>query len=164
MNAMPKGQKAPIFASSTESDRTVLIHHIFDLKINQKRPFNLLEENMPIHKSTEFGEIEISLDAIANLVGGTINECYGIIGMASQKILKDGWAELLKRDNYSRGVIVRQDGNSLILDIYVIAMQGIKLSEVMMAAQQRISYVVEKTLEVKVEAVNLYVQGVRSVK
>ena len=30
MNAMPKGQKAPIFASSTESDRTVLIHHIFD--------------------------------------------------------------------------------------------------------------------------------------
>lgn len=119
---------------------------------------------MPIHKTTEFGGIEISLSAIANLVGGTINECYGIIGMASQKILKDGWAELLKRDNYSRGVIVRQDGNSLILDIYVIAMQGIKLSEVMMAAQQRISYVVEKTLEVKVEAVNLYVQGVRSVK
>lgn len=123
-----------------------------------------MEEKMPIHKTTEFGGIEISLSAIANLVGGTINECYGIIGMASQKILKDGWAELLKRDNYSRGVIVRQDGNSLILDIYVIAMQGIKLSEVMMAAQQRISYVVEKTLEVKVEAVNLYVQGVRSVK
>lgn len=123
-----------------------------------------LEENMPIHKSTEYGNVEISLDAIASLVGGTINECYGIVGMASQKILKDGWAELLKRDNYSRGVIVRQDGNSLILDIYVIAMQGIKLSEVMVAAQQRICYVLEKTLEVKVEAVNLYVQGVRSIK
>ncbi len=119
---------------------------------------------MPIHKSTEYGNIEISLDAIANLVGGTINECYGIVGMASQKILKDGWAELLKRENYSRGVIVRQDGNSLILDIYVIALQGIKLSEVMIAAQQRIRYVLEKTLEIKVEAVNLFVQGVRTVK
>lgn len=119
---------------------------------------------MPIHKSTEYGEIEISLDAIANLVGGTINECYGIIGMASQKMLKDGWADLLKRDNYSRGVIVRQDGNSLILDIYVIAMQGIKLSEVMVAAQQRVRYVIEKTLEIKVDAVNLYVQSVRAVK
>lgn len=124
----------------------------------------VLEENMPIHKSTEYGDIEISLDAIANLVGGTINECYGIVGMASQKILKDGWAELLKRENYSRGVIVRQDGNSLILDIYVIALQGIKLSEVMIAAQQRIRYVLEKTLEIKVEAVNLFVQGVRTVK
>ena len=119
---------------------------------------------MPIHKSTEYGDIEISLEAIANLVGGTINECYGIVGMASQKVVKDGWAELLKRDNYSRGVIVRQDGNSLILDIYVIALQGIKLSEVMVAAQQRVRYVLEKTLEVKVEAVNLFVQGVRSVK
>ncbi len=119
---------------------------------------------MAVHKSTEFGEVEISLDAIASLVGGTINECYGIVGMASQKLLKDGWAELLKRENYSRGVIVRQDGNSLILDIYVIALQGIKLSEVMLAAQQRVSYVLEKTLEVKVEAVNLFVQGVRSVK
>ncbi|MEY8309050.1 Asp23/Gls24 family envelope stress response protein [Erysipelotrichaceae bacterium 51-3] len=119
---------------------------------------------MPIHKSTEYGDIEISLDAIANLVGGTINECYGIVGMASQKVVKDGWAELLKRENYSRGVIVRQDGNSLILDIYVIALQGIKLSEVMVAAQQRVRYVLEKTLEVKVEAVNLNVQGVRTVK
>ncbi len=124
----------------------------------------VLEENMPIHKSTEYGDIEISLDAIANLVGGTINECYGIVGMASQKVVKDGWAELLKRENYSRGVIVRQDGNSLILDIYVIALQGIKLSEVMVAAQQRVRYVLEKTLEVKVEAVNLNVQGVRTVK
>ena len=119
---------------------------------------------MPIHKSTEYGEIEISLDAIANLVGGTINECYGIIGMASQKLLKDGWAELLKRDNYSRGVIVRQDGNSLILDLYVVAVQGIKLSEVMLAAQQRVRYVLEKTLEVKVEAVNIFVQGVKAIK
>lgn len=119
---------------------------------------------MPINKSTEYGTIEISLDAIASLVGGTINECYGIIGMASQKLLKDGWAELLKKENYSRGVIVRQDDNSLVLDIYVIAMQGIKLSEVMMAAQQRVKYVLEKTLEAKVEAVNIYVQGVRSVK
>jgi uncharacterized alkaline shock family protein YloU len=119
---------------------------------------------MPIYKSTEYGTIEISLDAIANLVGGAINECYGIVGMASQKLLKDGWAELLKRDNYSRGVIVRQDGNSLVLDIYVIAMQGIKLSEVMVAAQQRIRYLIENTLECRVEAVNLFVQGVRNVK
>lgn len=119
---------------------------------------------MPISKSTEYGSIEISLDAIASLVGGTINECYGIIGMASQKLLKDGFAELLKRENYSRGVIVRQEGNSLILDIYVIAMQGIKLSEVMVGAQQRVKYVLEKTLEAKVEAVNIYVQGVKNLK
>ncbi len=112
---------------------------------------------MPIYKSTEFGNIQISLDAIASLAGGTITECYGIVGMASQKLLKDGLAELLKRDNYSKGIVVRQNEDGLVLDIYIIALQGIKLGEVIYEAQKRVKYVLEKTLEVKVQAINIYV-------
>ena len=119
---------------------------------------------MPINKSTEYGNIEISLDAIANLAGGAITECYGIVGMASQKTLKDGWAELLKKENYARGVVVTQDETGLVLNLYIIALQGIKLSEVVYEAQKRVKYVLEKTLEVKCNAVNIYVQGVRAVK
>ena len=118
---------------------------------------------MPINKSTEYGNIEISLDAIANLAGGAITECYGIVGMASQKTLKDGWAELLKKENYARGVVVTQDETGLVLNLYIIALQGIKLSEVVYEAQKRVKYVLEKTLEVKCNAVNIYVQGVRAV-
>ena len=119
---------------------------------------------MPIQKSTEYGTIDISLEAVANLAGGTATECYGIVGMASQKLLRDGWAELLRKENYSRGVIVRKDGNSLILDRYVVALQGIRISEVMLACQQRVRYTIEKNLEVKVDAVNIFVQGVRTVE
>ena len=118
---------------------------------------------MPINKSTEYGNIEISLDAIANLAGGAITECYGIVGMASQKTLKDGWAELLKKENYARGVFVTQDETGLVLNLYIIALQGIKLTQVVYEAQKRVKYVLEKTLEVKCNAVNIYVQGVRSV-
>ena len=119
---------------------------------------------MPINKSTEYGNIEISLDAIANLAGGAITECYGIVGMASQKTLKDGWAELLKKENYARGVVVTQDETGLVLNLYIIALQGIKLSQVVYEAQKRDKYVLEKTMEVKCNAVNIYVQGVRAVK
>ena len=93
---------------------------------------------MPINKSTEYGNIEISLDAIANLAGGAITECYGIV--------------------------VTQDETGLVLNLYIIALQGIKLSEVVYEAQKRVKYVLEKTLEVKCNAVNIYVQGVRAVK
>ncbi len=41
---------------------------------------------MPIYKSTEYGNIQISLEAIASLAGGTITECYGVVGMASQNL------------------------------------------------------------------------------
>lgn len=116
---------------------------------------------MPINKSTEYGQISISLDAIASLAGGAITESYGVIGMASQKLLRDGWAELLKKENYTRGVIVNQKEEGLVLDLYIIALQGIKLSEVVYEAQKRVKYVLEKTLEIKVLEVNIYVQGVR---
>ncbi|MBB5182928.1 Asp23/Gls24 family envelope stress response protein [Catenisphaera adipataccumulans] len=116
---------------------------------------------MPINKSTEYGTISISLDAIASLAGGTITECYGVIGMASQKMVRDGWAELLKRENYSKGVVVRQQDDGIILDLYIIAMQGIRLQEVVQEAQKRVKYVIEKTLEIHCLNVNITVQGVR---
>ncbi|GJM58344.1 Asp23/Gls24 family envelope stress response protein [uncultured Dubosiella sp.] len=116
---------------------------------------------MPIYKSTEYGNIQISLDAIASLAGGTISECYGIVGMASQKLLKDGLAELLGLENYSKGIVVRQNDEGLVLDLYIIALQGIKLSEVIYEAQKRVKYVLEKTLEVKCNTINIWVQGVR---
>ena len=56
---------------------------------------------MSISKSTQYGNIEISIDAIASLAGGVVTECYGVVGMASQKFLKDGIAELLKKENYA---------------------------------------------------------------
>lgn len=116
---------------------------------------------MPINKSTEYGQISISLDAIASLAGGAITESYGVIGMTSQKAIRDGWDELLKKENYARGVIVTQKEEGLVLDLYIIALQGIKLSEVVNEAQKRVKYVLEKTLEVKCLEVNIYVQGVR---
>lgn len=119
---------------------------------------------MPIHKSTEYGTISISLDAIATLAGGAITECYGVVGMASQKAVRDGFAELLKKENYSRGVVVHQNDQGLVLDLYILALQGIKLGEVVLEAQKRVKYEIEKALEVKCEEVNIFVQGVRIAK
>ena len=74
---------------------------------------------MSISKSTQYGNIEISIDAIASLAGGVVTECYGVVGMASQKFLKDGIAELLKKENYAKGVVVRQKDDHLELDLYL---------------------------------------------
>ena len=58
---------------------------------------------MTVEKTTNYGIISVSEDAIASLAGGVITECYGVVGMASKQVLRDGWAELLKKENYARG-------------------------------------------------------------
>lgn len=116
---------------------------------------------MPVHKKTNYGEINISIEAIANLTGGIVSETYGVVGMASQNMLKDGFAELLGRDNYSKGVIVREVENGYEIDLYVVISGGVKISEVVTEVQKRVKYELNKHLEVDFNAVNIFVQGIK---
>ena len=119
---------------------------------------------MSISKSRKFGNINISIDAIASLAGGVVTECYGVVGMASQKLVKDGIAELLKRENYAKGVVVRQKENALELDLYIVVSYGVKISEVVNEVQKKAKYMLEKSLELDFRTINVYVQGVKVIK
>lgn len=119
---------------------------------------------MSIIKNTNLGSINISNDAIATLAGGVVTECYGVVGMASQKVFKDGIAVLLKKDNYSKGVVVRSNGNGLEIDLYIIISFGVKVTEVISEVQKKVKYVLEKTLGLEVAACNVFVQDVRVVE
>lgn len=119
---------------------------------------------MSISKTTQYGNINISIDAIASLAGGVVTECYGVVGMASQKFLKDGIAELLKKENYTKGVVVRQKDDILELDLYIIVSHGVKISEVVHEVQTRVKYMLEKSLELDFKKINIYVQDVKVMK
>lgn len=119
---------------------------------------------MSVTKNTKYGDINISVDALTKLAGGLVNECYGVVGMASQKFVKDGWAELLKRDNYAKGVVVKENDGSFDLDLYIIVSHGVKISEIVKEIQSKVKYELEKTLEIDVDSVNVYVQGIKAIK
>lgn len=119
---------------------------------------------MAITKNTQYGNINIAIEAIASLAGGVVSECYGVVGMASQKIFKDGLAELLKKENYAKGVVVRQNNDQLELDLYIIVSHGVKISEVVSEVQKRVKYALEQSLELDFNVINVYVQGVKVIK
>ncbi|HCV54527.1 MAG: Asp23/Gls24 family envelope stress response protein [Galactobacillus timonensis] len=119
---------------------------------------------MTVAKKTNYGTINVTEDAVASLAGGVITECYGVVGMASRKLFKDTYAELLKRENFSRGVAVRNTENGLEVDLYIIVSFGVRISEVVQEAQKKVKYVLEKSLSTEVAAVNVYVQGVQVIE
>ena len=118
---------------------------------------------MSIKRKTTLGSIKISDDAIATLTGGAVIECYGVVGMTSQKMFKDGFNELLKRENYSKGVIIKNKDNGIEVDLYVIG-YGVKVTEVINEIQKRVKYTLEKALELDVLSVNVYVQGIKVIE
>ena len=113
-----------------------------------------------IQKKTELGNIELSNDVIATICGGAATECYGVVGMASQKT-SDGFYDLLGRDNYSKGIVVEAGDTGAIINLYIIIGYGIKISEIVYEVQKKVKYVLENTLDIDVEEVNVYVQSIK---
>lgn len=116
---------------------------------------------MSLSIANDNGTIEISTDVIATVVGGAATEIFGIVGMASRKQVRDGLIEILKRDNYARGIEVRQEGDSIAIDVYIIVSYGVKITEVSKNVQNRVRYQLEATLGIEASSVNVFVQGVR---
>lgn len=115
---------------------------------------------MPINRKTSLGQIRISDNAIATLAGTTVNECYGVVGMISKNYLADGYSALLKKENYSKGVVVKNDKQGINVDVYVVISYGVKISEVVAQLQERVKYALEITLNMDVNSVNVHIEGI----
>lgn len=111
-------------------------------------------------QARRWGRIEVFPSAVAAIAGHAALRCYGISGMAARG-LRDGFAELLRRENVDRGVDVVAVESGLVIDVYVIVQYGIRISEVAHNLQETVKFEVERSVNVPVVKVNVNVQGVR---
>ena len=109
---------------------------------------------------TENGSIFYSEDVLANIIGLSTMECYGVVGMASRSAT-DGLWELLKRENLSKGVKINSKENNLSIELYIIVQYGTKISVIANNIIKRVKYTVENYTGLKVSQITVNVQGVR---
>lgn len=115
---------------------------------------------MGFEKENDMGKLTISTKIIAQIAGEAAMECYGVVGMSSQK-LKDSVVEILKKENYTKGIKISQDKDDMIIDIFLVIAYGIKLSEVALEVQKKIRYTLESTLDIRVQTINVHVQDIK---
>jgi uncharacterized alkaline shock family protein YloU len=119
---------------------------------------------MDIDKKTKYGSINISSEAIFAVVGKAATECYGVVGMSKKKSIKDEINELLKKENYSKGIYVKKNNkNQIEVDIYIVVGYGLRITEIVSAVQKKVKYELEKTFNIKFSAINIYVQGIKNI-
>ena len=116
---------------------------------------------MAVKIKNKLGNIDITNDVIATVVGGAATEIFGIVGMASKNQIRDNLNEILKRDNYAKGVVVRQEDEGVAIDLYIIVSYGTKISEVCHNVQEKVKYNLKSMLGVTAHSVNVYVQCVK---
>lgn len=110
--------------------------------------------------TNENGTIYYPEEVIANLVGISTMECYGVVGMAS-KNAKDGLWELIKGESLSKGVKINLKNDALVIELYIIVQYGTKISVIANNIIQKIRYNIENYTGLKVSSITVNVQGVR---
>ncbi|GAX07820.1 MAG TPA: Asp23/Gls24 family envelope stress response protein [Lactobacillus sp.] len=116
---------------------------------------------MAVKIKTKHGLIDIDNDVIATVVGGAATDSYGVVGMASKNQIRDNMNVILNRNNYAKGVVVRQEDNGVAVDVNIIVSYGTKISEVSRTVQSKVKYNLETMLGITANAVNITVQGVQ---
>lgn len=105
------------------------------------------------------GNINISPRAIATIAYHAARQSYGVVGLAP-KGLVDGLTQAIVKDP-THGIEIHFDGQTLVIDLYVIIEYGTRIKSVASSVGNTVRYHVEKALGMPVTAVNVHVQGLR---
>ncbi len=108
----------------------------------------------------EIGTIFISEDVMTKVVGYAALECYGIVAMSSKRAT-DGIVEWLGRENLSKGVQIRNAGDMLDVDLFIIVEYGISIAEVCKTIVDTVRYKLESMTGISVRKVSISVEGIR---
>lgn len=105
--------------------------------------------------------IKIASEVIAVISGVAVSEVQGVYGMAGG--FAGGITEVLKgKKNLARGIKVDTVDNKAKIDVNIIVEYGARIPDVAYEIQNRVKTAVENMTGLKVEEVNVHVQGVNT--
>ncbi len=105
--------------------------------------------------------IQIASDVIAVIAGVAVSEVNGVFAMAGG--FAGGITEVLKgKKNLAKGIKVEATEKIAKIDVNIIVEYGSRIPDVAFEIQNRVKKSVESMTGLKVEEVNVHVQGVNT--
>ena len=110
---------------------------------------------------TENEGIQISNDVVAVIAGVAVSEVPGVAGMAGG--FAGGITEVFSgKKNLAKGIKVEVTETQAKIDVNIIVEYGSRIPDVAFEIQNRVKKTVESMTGLKVEEVNVHVQGVNT--
>ena len=110
---------------------------------------------------TENEGIQISSDVVAVIAGVAVSEVQGVSGMSGG--FAGGITEVLSgKKNLAKGIKVDIEEDTAKIDVNIIVEYGSRIPDVAFEIQNRVKKSVENMTGLKVEEVNVHVQGVNT--
>ena len=119
---------------------------------------------MAVTKKNKFGQVSISIDAIASVAGDTALECYGVVGIANRSSVHEVIAEILKKESFAKGIVIDKEKNGYSLSLYLVIAPNVKITEVLSEVQKKVKYDLERSFGIKVYKLHVFAQDINNKK
>lgn len=117
-------------------------------------------EIIPDEEVTEESGIKIADDVVSVIAGKAASEVSGVFGMAGG--FAGGITEVFGKKNFSKGIKVDVQENTVKIDVNIIVEYGARIPDVAFEIQNRVKKAVEGMTGLNVLEVNVHVQGVNT--
>ncbi|OCL26957.1 alkaline-shock protein [Orenia metallireducens] len=104
------------------------------------------------------GSIKIANEVVGIIAGLAATEVEGVAGMSGG--IAGGIADILRKNNLSKGVRVEVGETEAAVDLYTIMKYGVKIPEVSREIQENVKRSIESMTGLDVVEVNVHVQGI----
>ena len=126
----------------------------------EKEDIELEQNNEEELQNTNEG-IQISNDVIAVIAGVAVSEVQGVASMTGS--FAGGITEVLSgKKNLAKGIKVDKENENVKIDVNIIVEYGTRIPDIAFEIQNRVKTSVETMTGLKVEEVNVHVQGVNT--
>ncbi|MCL2633185.1 MAG: Asp23/Gls24 family envelope stress response protein [Oscillospiraceae bacterium] len=122
-----------------------------------------------ITKRTHLGNIIVTKQFFGELIGRTIVNCFGVVDMNADGPKQTVFETLpflpkiFPKTNYiDKGISFKIINDKLYIQLHITVMYGVNVSSVVKSIQHKIKYVVEEETDIKVERVNVFIDGIKS--
>ena len=110
------------------------------------------------NETFEFGQVKISDDVVIIIAGIAASTVKGV--NTTRTGVAEGITNLFSKNNYSKGIKVEINENTVVLDIFINVEYGYKINEVAREVQQSVKKEIETMTDLQVAAVNVHVLNI----
>ncbi len=106
------------------------------------------------------GDLHVSNDVLADVVGNAAMQCYGVVGMTAPNAA-DGIAKILPASRLRRGVVVSREERGVRVDLYIVVEYGINVSTVTRNLTDAVRFALTEYTRIPLAAIEVHVQGIK---
>lgn len=110
------------------------------------------------NENFEYGEVKISDDVVIIIAGIATSTVKGVY--TARTGVADGITNLFTKNNYSKGIKVDINEDTVVLDIFINVEYGCRINEVAKEVQTTVKKEIETMTDLTVAAVNVHVQNI----